>query len=202
MRKLVVFLFAVAIPALCLAQTPTNRRPPDDLKIVGATFRQGTSRVRNSTTDSKNSSLLGPDGQTNRPAADPGDQGWKNDLARARGNGQLGPLPDNTFLLQLGRSEAIVNIRNDGIKAVKAISYNFLFVNANNGRELLRYHFRNRVAIGPGETKMLTNAVVDQRARDFNPNVIGSKTSSFGVVETRVEITRIEYADGSVWRSR
>lgn len=81
----------------------------------------------------------------------------------------------------------MVAIRNEGAKTIKAIRYDFIFFNTRNGEEYFRYQFRHRVTIGAGETKTLTNHVVDRRTTGVNS-------------EIRVVLNRIEYTDGSIWR--
>jgi hypothetical protein len=125
-------------------------------------------------------------------------------LEQRRANNRLGPIDAETrFYLRTYRNAAVVTIRNDGPKAIKAISYDFLFLKPEDGEELLRYQFHNRVNIGAGESKTLTTAVADRRAEHFRPiGGIGSEVSASGRIGYRVVINRIEYADGSIWQRR
>ena len=91
-----------------------------------------------------------------------------------------------------------MTVRNDGPKTIKALSYDFILVNTENGQEWLRYHFRNRTTIRAGETRTMTNHVVDRRSVTFRPPSVNPATGVNS--EIRVVINRIDYADGSVWR--
>lgn len=94
----------------------------------------------------------------------------------------------------------MVTIRNEGSKKIKAISYDFIFVNTQNDKEWFRYQFRNRRSIGTGETKTLTNETTDKRIETVRPASVEPATGLNS--EVRVVINRIEYTDGSIWRRR
>ncbi|SRR3989442_11446223 len=100
---------------------------------------------------------------------------------------------DPSFHLENDRAAPVVTILNSGSKTIKEISYDFLFVDANDGRVWLRFQFSNRTTIRAGETKTITNLVPDDRVeRGLSPMV-----SAY-----RVIIKRVKYADGTVWRRR
>ena len=177
MKRVIALSLLYVVPALCLAQTPANHQPSDDIRILEASWQSGV--------------------DWRKPgAADPGTQ-----LERRRANNQLGPLDtENTLILRSGRDAAVVAFRNDGSKTIKAIRYDFIFVNTENGKEWFRYQFRNRVTVGAGETRTLTNHLVGARIETFRPPHVEPATGANS--EIRVVINRIEYADGSIWRRR
>ena len=194
MKSVAALLLALALPPLCLAQAAKNQQLPADVTVVGATWRHAVNWRGSTPVD-----LLTGDGQRRVTADDP-----QRQLERRRSNDRLGPIDsESKFHLQTDRNRALVEIRNGGTKTIKAISYDFLFVQAGSGEELLRYQFRNRATIAPGETMTLTNLVTDRRAERFRPiGGIGSEVSAAGEVGYRVVLNRIEYTDGSVWQRR
>lgn len=86
-------------------------------------------------------------------------------------------------------------IGNDGRKRIKSVGYDFQFVNAESDDVLLSYKLRSRTTIEPGATKTFSNLVADRR-----PQRLGA--DSRVRVDYRVIITRVEYADGTVWQRR
>ena len=92
----------------------------------------------------------------------------------------------------------MITLTNAGAKAIKKISYTFLFTDPNNIRKVLSYKFKNNVAIEPGETKTFVHPVGYAPVYQFAP---GGRVPPQGVA-TRLQITRVEYADNSVWRSK
>jgi ribosomal protein S17 len=76
---------------------------------------------------------------------------------------------------------ASVVVRNTGEKTIKAVCWDYVLTSTRTNKELRRYDFRHKKKIAPGETVTLVQEV---------------KPSS---AARRVEITRIEYADGSSW---
>ena len=192
MKRAITLLLVFGLPALCLAQTSANHQLPNDLTVVQATWRYAVNWQGNTAAN-----VLSGNSQTDRVAVAP-----EKSLEQRRDKGQLGPIDtENDLFLRTGRNTAAVTIRNDGSKTIKAVSYDFFFVNAANGEMWLHYKFRNRETIGAGETRILTNSVTDARAERFRPTGVGSKTSASGKVGYRVVINRIQYADGSEWRN-
>jgi len=177
MKRVIVLLLVYILPALCLAQTSANHQLPDDIKVLEATWHHDV--------DWRNPTAGSPERQ----------------LEQRRANNKLGPLDtEQTLFLRTGRDAALVTIRNEGSKTIKAIRYDFIFVSTQNREEYFRYQFRNRVTIGAGETKTLTNHIVDRRMETFRPSSVDPATGVNS--EIRVVINRIEYADGSIWRRR
>ena len=177
MKRVIALSLVYILPALGLAQTSANHQPPDDIKVLEASWHDGV--------------------DWRKPGA--GDP--ERQLEQRRGNNQLGPLDtESTQIFRAGRDAAVVAVRNDGSKTIKAIAYDFIFVNTENSKEWFRYQFRNRATIGAGKTKTLTNTIVDKRLNAFRPPRVDPATGVNS--EIRVVINRIEYADGSVWRRR
>ena len=108
MKRAIALSLVCILPAFCLAQTSANHQLPDDIKVLEATWRYGVN--------------WGSGDRVRR-------------LEQRRANNQLGPLDTEQVLLRTERNAAAVSIRNDGSKTIKAIRYDFIFVNTENGKE-------------------------------------------------------------------
>jgi hypothetical protein len=85
-----------------------------------------------------------------------------------------------------------LTLRNAGAKAVKAVEWDHIFVEREGGRELKRYHLQARQQIAPGASQSLSKEVF------IRPE---ESTRHIGEGRQRVRVTRVEFADGSVWRA-
>jgi hypothetical protein len=88
---------------------------------------------------------------------------------------------------------ATAKVRNSGAKAVKEIEWDYVFVEPEGGKELKRYRLQSKQAIEPGATATLSKDV------SIKP---GENTRHLTAGRQRVVVTRVEYADGSVWKAK
>jgi hypothetical protein len=86
---------------------------------------------------------------------------------------------------------AKATVKNAGTKAVKSVSWDYVFTDEKERKELKRYRLQSKQQILPGETQTLT-ATVGLDPKD--------KTSHITTGKQSVQITKLEYADGSVWK--
>jgi hypothetical protein len=86
---------------------------------------------------------------------------------------------------------AKATVKNAGTKAIKAVSWDYVFTDEKERKELKRYRLQSKQQILPGETQTLT-AGVSLDPKDKSRHIATGKQS--------VEITKLEYADGSVWK--
>jgi hypothetical protein len=84
-----------------------------------------------------------------------------------------------------------LTVRNSGAKALKSIEWAHVFSDPETGKELKRYRVQSKERVAPGETLTLTKAVF------IKP---GESTRHLNAGRQRVEVTRVEYDDGTVWR--
>ncbi len=167
MKRVIGLLLVYILPAFCLAQTSAN---PNDIKVISATWHYAVHGPGNSAADRE------------------------RQLQQRRADNQPRSIDsDYSLYLRNDRAAPVVTILNYGSKTIKEISYDFLFVDTNDGRVWLRFQFSNRTTIRAGETRTITNLVQDDRVeRGLSPMV-----SAY-----RVIIKRVKYADGTVWRRR
>lgn len=89
------------------------------------------------------------------------------------------------------RYTARATLKNSGAKTIKMVSWDYIFADAKDQKELKRYKLQSKQQILPGETQQLIRNV-EHEPKDNTRHITTGKQS--------IEITRIEYTDGSVWR--
>lgn len=88
---------------------------------------------------------------------------------------------------------ARATLKNTGTKTIKTVSWDYIFTDAKEPKELKRYKLQSRQQVLPGEAQTLMRDV----ALDPEDN-----TQHITTGKQSIEITRIEYTDGSVWRNQ
>jgi hypothetical protein len=92
------------------------------------------------------------------------------------------------------RAKPELQVQNTGSKSIKSIDWRLLLVaEVNSTKEINPFDIRSRKTIRPGETVTLAGLIRNQSLKAI------SKRRDKGLVKERVDITRIEYADGSIW---
>lgn len=86
-----------------------------------------------------------------------------------------------------------VKIENKGAKKIKAISWEYVFLDPLNRSVISRHPFLTEAKVNPGARKKLSGLSVRQPTQ-----VVRAETAGSPPVE-RVIIKRVEYSDGSVW---
>ena len=105
--------------------------------------------------------------------------------------------PSTTYKVTRGtlyvfKYTAKATLKNNGAKAIKAVSWDYVFTDEKERRELKRYRLQSKRQILPGETQTLTVGV------GLDPK---DKTRHITTGKQSVEITKLEYADGTVWKA-
>lgn len=88
---------------------------------------------------------------------------------------------------------AKATLRNGGAKTIKAIFWDYVFTDAREQKELKRYKLQSKQQILPGETVLLVRDVVLDPKDEARHLTTGKQS---------VEITKIEYTDGSIWKGK
>jgi hypothetical protein len=109
-----------------------------------------------------------------------------------------GKTSGNTMSVKRGtdyvfKYRATATLKNSGAKAVKAVEWDYVFAEPEGGKELKRYRLQSKQAIEPGATATLSKDV------SIKP---GENTRHLTAGRQQVVVTRVEYADGSVWRAQ
>ena len=87
---------------------------------------------------------------------------------------------------------AKLTLQNSAAKAVKAVEWDHLFVEREGGKELKRYHLQAKQQIAAGAARTLSKEVF------IRPE---ESTRHIGEGVQKVRVTRVEFADGTVWRA-
>jgi hypothetical protein len=87
---------------------------------------------------------------------------------------------------------ARLTVRNSGAKAVKSVEWDHVFFNPDGGKELKRYHLQSKQQVAPGSTQALSKEVL------IGPD---ENTRHITAGRQRIRLTRVEFADGTVWRA-
>jgi hypothetical protein len=91
-----------------------------------------------------------------------------------------------------------VSLRNDGAKPIRSIDWDYVFCEKGSAREVGRRQFTSDEKIAPGKSKELTVVAREPPAQTVSVQSLNEKERD--ALDGRVEIVRIEYADGSVWK--
>jgi hypothetical protein len=111
---------------------------------------------------------------------------------------ESGPTSDGSTSYKVSRKTvyvfkytAKVTLKNTGSKTIKAVSWDYVFTDTKEQKELKRYSLQSKQQILPNETQTLMRDV----GLDPKENTRHISTGKQGI-----EIIKIEYTDGSVWR--
>jgi hypothetical protein len=91
-----------------------------------------------------------------------------------------------------------VEIQNSGTKAVKAVDWDYVFLDANTQEELGRRQFSSQEKIAAGKTRELKFFIPTPPTQKVSINSL-DKDERANLNEA-VVIVRIEYTDGSIWQ--
>jgi hypothetical protein len=91
-----------------------------------------------------------------------------------------------------------VTLRNDGVKTIKSIDWDYYFVDPATNQELARHQFTSDETIKPGKSKEVSVLYLKPPVKTV---VAGSLRKKEGAsFAGRVIIARLQFSDGSVWQ--
>lgn len=191
MKRLIVILLVSALPVISMAQVPASNSEPPGVVVVKARWLYQVNWGGKTTADVVQD---GAQARSDNQRVRPNNQGQD---AQPRRSGDRLDIPLEIARNNRTRDASAVEIRNEGQKTIRAINYDFLFVDPATGKEFFRYNLKNKTRIAPGETKVLKDVVSDDRSERFRPAgdpVLGTRT------DYKVIIREVEFSDGSRWR--
>lgn len=113
---------------------------------------------------------------------------------------ESGPTTDGSTSYKVSRKTTYVfkytakaTLKNTGSKTIKNVSWDYVFTDARDGKELKRYSFQSKQQMLPGDTQTLLRDI------GLDPK---ENTRHISIGKQGVEIIKIEYTDGSVWRQK
>ena len=86
---------------------------------------------------------------------------------------------------------AKVSLKNQATKTIKAVEWNYVFLDPQSEKELKRYKIQSKQQIAPLATQTLAKDIFLDLKDD---------TSHLKNGKQKISIARIEYTDGSSWR--
>jgi hypothetical protein len=86
---------------------------------------------------------------------------------------------------------AKVVLKNTGAKSIKATSWDYVFTDAESGKEIKRFKIQSKQQILSNESQTLVKDIFIAPDEDTRP---------LSSAKQGVEVVRIEYTDGSVWK--
>ena len=90
-----------------------------------------------------------------------------------------------------------VRIRNDGAKAIKLVDWDYVFLDPDTRKEVGRQLFTSEEKVRPGDARDLEVFILSPPVRTVNAQ--GKQKEATTFIE-QVFLTRVVYADGSVWQ--
>ena len=117
------------------------------------------------------------------------------------GPGELPPAPEHRRRQTLKGTKGFqyrATLKNTGGKTIRAVGWDYVFVDPRGRGEVARHSFESRVGIKPGKTKELIQFSVSAPTKVVSADAAGGGDLRRPFVE-RLIVTRIEYADGSFW---
>ncbi|MDT4969282.1 MAG: hypothetical protein QOJ64_4019 [Acidobacteriota bacterium] len=163
MKVAIAWLLLIGVVVVCAGRTPDDDRAAPDVSLISIDWKY-SGYVRSETVK-ENENI-----KTNQTS---------NGYSIARRS------------VYVFRYTAKAILKNVGAKAIKAISWDYVFVDGKDQKELKRYKFQSRQQILPGETQTLMRDI------GLDPK---ESTQHISTGKQQVEIIRLEYADGSVWK--
>jgi hypothetical protein len=91
-----------------------------------------------------------------------------------------------------------VTVKNLSDKAIKSIDWDYVFFERGTENELGRQQFTNDEKIGPGKSKELSITITKPPTKTISLTALNN--SERGVLDSRVILVRIAYADGTTWQ--
>jgi hypothetical protein len=91
-----------------------------------------------------------------------------------------------------------VSLRNEGVKIVKSIDWDYYFVDPNTNQELARHQFTSDETIKPGKSKEVSVLYLKPPVKTVGAQSLGKKET--GLLTAQVVIVRLQFSDGSVWQ--
>ncbi len=203
MKALVIMLFVIASGVAVSAQTAP--RPSDPPEVVVVKFGWSKERVGWQADPFggpiENFDEMRVRARNEKRVQDAKRGGSGAELAKAESDARTdAALTAQIHKANPGRYGFIykVEIQNSGTKAVRAVDWDYVFLDANTQDELGRRQFSSQEKIAPGKTKELKFFIATPPTQKVSVNSL-DKNERANLNET-VVIVRIEYADGSVWQ--
>ncbi len=91
-----------------------------------------------------------------------------------------------------------VTLRNDGLKTIKSVDWDYLFLDPITQQELARHQFTSDETIKPGKSKEVSVLYLVPPVKTIDVRSLRKKEPAS--ITEQVVVTRVQYSDGSVWQ--
>jgi hypothetical protein len=91
-----------------------------------------------------------------------------------------------------------VSLRNEGLKTIKSIDWDYYFVDPVTNQELARHQFTSDETIKPGKSKDISVLYLKAPVKTLDARSLGKKETA--ALTAQVVIVRLQFSDGSVWQ--
>jgi hypothetical protein len=195
MKAMIALLFAVSLaPAAAHAQIPRAESSPADIVILEKNWRQD---VRNPALDEDpfDANAEFTDAQRAQKM-----QELQNAIRGRSAESREPPpprpqkpddRPAKSQVVYLYRAR----IRNAGEKTIRAVDWEYLFVDPNTQKEAGRHRYSSKLKVRPGRSGELLG-----RSNAPRTSTVDVRSSGKELTE-QIIIYRVEYEDGSVWEN-
>jgi hypothetical protein len=194
MKVFGILLTLIAAATVSTAQTAATANNPVDVQVVKASWSKTAHRGYLS--DSSSPTVTVKREHRNVPISNAPD-------ARVPFPGMI-PYTPNVRTITFPPTERTVKgylyearVRNTGTKKIKALDWEYVFADAFDGSVVARHRFHSPVRMAPGKEAKLSEFAVAAPTKVVNAKAIEQNPDA--PYAEQVRITRIEYADGSVW---
>ena len=89
-------------------------------------------------------------------------------------------------------------IKNTGSKVIKAIDWDYVFLDRGTENEVGRQQFTSEEKISPGKTKELVVTITKPPTKTISLTALNNNER--GTLDGRIILVRIDYADGTSWQ--
>ena len=90
-----------------------------------------------------------------------------------------------------------VALRNDGVKTIKSIDWDYLFLDPMTQQEVARHQFTSDETVKPGKSKEISVLYLIPPVKLVSAQMLNKKKLPF---TGRVVVAHIQYSDGSSWQ--
>jgi hypothetical protein len=91
-----------------------------------------------------------------------------------------------------------VTLRNDGVKTIKSIDWDYLFIDSITQQELAHHQFTSDETIKPGKSKEVSVLYLIPPIKTISVDTLNKKDPAR--ISEQVVVVRIQYSDGSSWQ--
>jgi hypothetical protein len=91
-----------------------------------------------------------------------------------------------------------VSVKNDSSKIVKAVDWDYAFIDPATQKEVARHHFHSEEEVRPGRHKALRAFTTFPPTKVVSAGALGQK--GWSGFQMKVTLRRVSYSDGSVWQ--